>query len=158
VVWSAWVSKETKEIEKRQALASIGQIELMKLYMEAFQNDGMKVGQVLLTHEDIKSRSRCINLMNTLNTLLAMEIVPVVNENDVLSFREIKFGDNDNLSALIAQITSADLLLLLSDVEGLYEQDPKSSPSARIIRQVKRIDEDIERIRRGDKREKSTGG
>lgn len=152
------LKKRPKEIEKRQALASIGQIELMKLYMEAFQNEGMKVGQILLTHEDIKSRSRCINLMNTLNTLLAMEIVPVVNENDVLSFREIKFGDNDNLSALIAQISSADLLLLLSDVEGLYEQDPKSSPSARIITQVKRIDENIERIAGGTKSEKSTGG
>ena len=112
--------KKPKEIAKRQALASVGQVLLMKMYRENFEKEGMKVGQVLLTHEDIKNKTRCINLMNTLDALLAMDIVPVINENDALSFTEIKFGDNDNLSALIAQIADADLLLLLSDLEGLF--------------------------------------
>jgi len=155
---SIGLKKKPKEIEKRQALASVGQIILMKMYMDTFQRDRMKVGQVLLTHEDIKSKDRCLNLMNTLNTLLSMKIVPVINENDALSFKEIRFGDNDNLSALIAQITNADLLLLLSDVEGLFNKDPKKHSDARIISVVKRIDEKIEKTAGGTKSEKSTGG
>lgn len=152
------LKKKPKEIEKRQALASIGQVRLMKMYMETFQREKMHIGQVLLTHEDIKSKSRCLNLMNTLNTLLAMDIVPVVNENDALSFKEIMFGDNDNLSALIAQISDADLLLLLSDVEGLFDKDPNKHPDARMIRVVKKIDEEVEKVAGGTRSEKSIGG
>jgi glutamate 5-kinase len=147
-----------KEIEKRQALASIGQVVLMKMYMEAFGKEKIPVGQVLLTHEDVKSKSRCLNLTNTLNSLLAMDIVPVINENDALSFKEIRFGDNDNLSALIAQISNTDLLFLLSDVEGLFEQDPKRHPEARMIKVVKRIDDAIEKLAEGTSSEKSIGG
>jgi len=147
-----------KEIEKRQALASLGQVYLMKMYMEIFNNHGMHVGQVLLTHEDIKNKSRCLNLMNTINSLLAMNIVPIINENDALSFKEIRFGDNDNLSALIAQICDADLLLLLSDVEGLFEKDPKRYPDSPMIKVVKKIDQRIERAAAGTTSEKSIGG
>ncbi len=152
------LKKKPKEIEKRQALASIGQVALMKMYMEAFQEEEIQVGQVLITHEDIKSKTRCLNLMNTLKTLLAMGIVPVINENDALSFKEIRFGDNDNLSALIAQITDTDLLLLLSDVEGLFDKDPNRYPDAAMIRVVEKIDEGIEKLAEGTKSEKSTGG
>lgn len=152
------LKKKPKEIEKRQALASIGQILLMKMYMETFKKEKIKVGQVLLTHEDIKSKSRCLNLMNTLNTLLSMNIVPVINENDALSFEEIRFGDNDNLSALIAQISNADLLLLLSDVDGLFDKDPKKYPNAQIIEVVKKIDDKIEKLAEGTRSEKSIGG
>jgi glutamate 5-kinase len=152
------LKKKPKEIEKRQALASIGQVALMKMYMETFAKEGIKVGQVLLTHEDIKSKSRCLNLMNTLNCLLSMEIVPVINENDALSFTEIKFGDNDNLSALIAQISDTDLLLLLSDVAGLYDKDPTKHPDATMIPVVTKIDSSIERLAGGTRSEKSTGG
>ena len=102
----------------------------MGMYMDAFARVGLTASQILLTHEDIRSRSRCINLMNTIDALLDMGVVPIVNENDTLSFKEIMFGDNDNLSALIAQITSSDLLVLLSDVEGLYEKDPKRHPGS----------------------------
>ncbi len=150
--------KKPKEIEKRQALASIGQVVLMRMYMEMFEKEGLKIGQILITHEDIKNKERCLNLMNTLNALLAMDIVPVINENDALSFREIRFGDNDNLSAVIAQISSTDLLFLLSDVEGLFEQDPKKYPGTPMIRVVKKIDDEIERLAGGTKSEKSTGG
>lgn len=152
------LKKKPREIEKRQALASIGQVALMKMYMEAFLEEGLQVGQVLITHEDIKSKTRCLNLMNTLNTLLAMGIVPVINENDALSFKEIRFGDNDNLSALIAQITDTDLLFLLSDVEGLFDKDPNRYPDAAMIRVVEKIDEGIEKLAEGTKSEKSTGG
>ncbi|HVN94980.1 MAG TPA: glutamate 5-kinase [Syntrophorhabdaceae bacterium] len=152
------LAKKPKEIAKRQALASIGQVLLMKMYRENFEREDMKVGQILLTHEDIKNRTRCINLMNTLDTLLTMGIVPVINENDALSFTEIKFGDNDNLSALIAQIADADMLLLLSDVEGLFDCDPNTNPHASMIPVVAKIDEDIERVATGTGSEKSVGG
>jgi len=152
------IKKKPKEIAKRQALASIGQVSLMKMYKETFERAKMKVGQILLTHEDIKSKTRCLNLMNTMNALFSMDIVPVINENDALSFKEIKFGDNDNLSALIAQICNADLLLLLSDVEGLFEKDPNKYPLARMIPVVPKIDADIEKLAEGTKSEKSIGG
>ncbi|MDD5009800.1 MAG: glutamate 5-kinase [Syntrophorhabdaceae bacterium] len=152
------LAKKPKEMAKRQALASIGQVMLMKMYMQTFEKDGLNVGQILLTHEDIKNRTSCLNLTNTLDMLISMDIVPVINENDALSFEEIRFGDNDNLSALIAQITSADLLLLLSDVEGLYERDPNRYPDALMIRVVKKVDEDIEKAAAGTQSEKSIGG
>ncbi len=152
------LKKKPREIEKRQALASIGQVSLMRMYKETFERERMNVGQILLTHEDIKSKTRCLNLMNTMNALLGMDIVPVINENDALSFKEIKFGDNDNLSALIAQICDADLLLLLSDVEGLYDKDPTKEPLARMIEVVPKIDADIEKLAEGTKSEKSIGG
>ncbi|HOP85687.1 MAG TPA: glutamate 5-kinase [Syntrophorhabdaceae bacterium] len=152
------ITKKPKEIEKRQALASIGQVLLMKMYMEVFSRKGIKVGQILLTHEDIASKEKCLNVMNTLNALINLNIVPVINENDTISFKEIRFGDNDNLSALIAQIVNADLLLLLSDVDGLYEKDPKKYPNAKIIKVVEKIDKDIEKTASGTRSEKSIGG
>jgi glutamate 5-kinase len=152
------LTRKPKEIAKRQALASIGQVLLMKMYRENFEKEDIKVGQILLTHEDIKNRVRCINLMNTLDMLIEMGIVPVINENDALSFTEIKFGDNDNLSALIAQIADADLLLLLSDVEGLFDCDPNENPRACMIPVVKKIDKDIEKTATGTGSEKSVGG
>jgi glutamate 5-kinase len=150
------LTKKPKEIAKKQALASVGQVLLMKMYRENFEKESMKVGQILLTHEDIKNRVRCINLMNTLDTLIEMGIVPVINENDALSFTEIKFGDNDNLSALIAQIVDADLLLLLSDVEGLFDCDPNENPRACMIPVVKKIDKDIEKTATGTGSEKAS--
>ncbi|MGD0230879.1 MAG: glutamate 5-kinase [Syntrophorhabdales bacterium] len=152
------LKRKPREMARKQALASVGQIVLMRMYMDAFAEVGLLASQILLTHEDTKSRSRCINLMNTIDTLLAMGTVPVINENDTLSFKEIMFGDNDNLSALIAQITSADLLVLLCDVEGLYEKDPKRHPGARMIRTVNKIDERICALARGTTSEKSVGG
>lgn len=152
------LKKKPAEMAKKQALASIGQIMLMKMYMDAFAKVSLNVSQILLTHEDTKSRSRCLNLMNTIDSLLTMGVVPIINENDTLSFKEIMFGDNDNLSALIAQITGADLLFLLSDVEGLYDKDPKRHPRARMLTIVKRIDEEVERLAGGTRSEKSVGG
>ena len=152
------LKRKPKDMARKQALASVGQIVLMAMYMDAFAAVGLTASQILLTHEDTKSRSRCLNLMNTIDTLLAMGVVPIVNENDTLSFKEIMFGDNDNLSALIAQIGNADLLVLLSDVEGLYEKDPKQHPGTAMITTVKKIDEHIEALAHGTTSEKSVGG
>ncbi len=152
------LKRKPREMARKQALASIGQVMLMRMYMDAFAKAGLTASQILLTHEDIKSRSRCINLMNTIDALLDMGVIPIVNENDTLSFKEIMFGDNDNLSALIAQITSSDCLVLLSDVEGLFEKDPKRHPGARMIRTVKKIDKEIEALAHGTSSEKSVGG
>jgi glutamate 5-kinase len=152
------LKRKPREMAKKQALASVGQIVLMHMYMEAFARIGLTTSQILLTHEDIKSRNRCINLLNTVDTLLSMGVVPIVNENDTLSFTEIMFGDNDNLSALIAQILNADLLVLLSDVEGLFDKDPKRHPNARMIPMVRRIDESVEALAAGTVSEKSVGG
>ncbi len=152
------LKRKPQDIAKKQALASLGQVVLMRMYMDAFAKAGLTASQILLTHEDIRSRARCINLLNTIDALLEMGVIPIVNENDTLSFKEIMFGDNDNLSALIAQITSSDCLVLLSDVEGLFEKDPKRYPGAPMIRTVKRIDERIESLALGTESEKSVGG
>jgi len=152
------LKRKPHDIAKKQALASLGQVVLMRMYMDAFAKAGLTASQILLTHEDIRSRARCINLLNTIDALLEMGVIPIVNENDTLSFKEIMFGDNDNLSALIAQITSSDCLVLLSDVEGLFEKDPKRYPGAPMIRTVKRIDERIESLALGTESEKSVGG
>jgi glutamate 5-kinase len=150
--------RKPREMARKQALASIGQVVLMRMYMDAFAKVGLAASQILLTHEDIRSRTRCINLMNTIDALLDMGVVPIINENDTLSFKEIMFGDNDNLSALIAQITSSDFLVLLSDVEGLCEKDPKRHPGARVIGTVRKIDREIEALAHGTDSEKSVGG
>jgi glutamate 5-kinase len=150
--------RKPREMARKQALASIGQVVLMRMYMDAFAKVGLAASQILLTHEDIRSRTRCINLMNTIDALLDMGVVPIVNENDTLSFKEIMFGDNDNLSALIAQITSSDFLVLLSDVEGLCEKDPKRHPGAKVIGTVRKIDREIEALAHGTDSEKSVGG
>jgi glutamate 5-kinase len=152
------LTRKPKEIDKRQALASIGQIILMNTFTKTFAEERLRVGQVLLTHEDIKNKERCLNVMNTINALLAMDIVPVINENDALSFKEIRFGDNDNLSALIAQISDADLLMLLSDVDGLYEKDPNRYRGAAMIPVVKKIDGELEKVAGDTRTEQSTGG
>ena len=152
------LKRKPREMARKQALASVGQIVLMRLYMDAFADVGLTASQILLTHEDTKSRNRCLNLMNTIDALLAMGVVPIVNENDTLSFKEIMFGDNDNLSALIAQIGNADLLVLLSDVEGLYEKDPKQYPGAAMVASVKKIDDRISALAQGTRSEKSVGG
>jgi glutamate 5-kinase len=152
------LSKKPREMARKQALASVGQIVLMKMYMDAFSRVGLNASQILLTHEDTKSRGRCLNLLNTIDTLLTMNVVPVINENDTLSFKEIMFGDNDNLSALIAQITNADLLFLLSDVDGLYDRDPNRFPDARLIKTIRKIDESVEKLAGDTRSEKSIGG
>jgi len=127
----------------KQAAASIGQVSLMNLYEREFGSRGRKVGQVLLTHDDISNRRRYLNARNTLTTLMQFGVVPIVNENDTAAVHEIKFGDNDTLAAMVTSLVDADLLLILSDVDGLYSDDPAVNPSAELIEEVEGIDDRI---------------
>ncbi len=120
-------------IPQRQAAAAVGQGILVQAYEDLFSRFGLDVGQVLLTREDLVHRHRYINSRNTLSTLLDFGVIPVVNENDTVATEEIEFGDNDNLSALVAGLVNADLLVNLTDIDGLYDGDPRSDPRARLL-------------------------
>ncbi len=121
-------------LEWRQAAAAVGQPALMAVYERAFRRHERTVAQVLLTHADLADRRRYLNARHTLRTLLALGTVPIVNENDTVSVEELKFGDNDNLSALTATLVEADLLVILSDVAGVYDADPRLMPDAELVR------------------------
>jgi len=125
-------------IPLKQAAAAAGQSLLMRHYEEAFDPYGQKVAQLLLTQEDLRSRSRYLNARNTLFTLLHLGVLPIINENDTVSVEEIRFGDNDNLSVLVATLVGADLLVILTDLDGLYTADPRKDPAASLIPQVPR--------------------
>lgn len=120
-------------LHELQAMAAIGQMGLVQVYESAFQRHGLHTAQVLLTHEDLTSRPRYLNARSTLRTLLGYGVIPVVNENDTVATEEIRFSDNDTLAALVANLAEADLLLVLTDQEGLYERDPRVDPNARLV-------------------------
>ena len=122
-----------KTIPEKQALAAVGQIKLMALYERHFSKFDKSVAQVLLTHADLANRQRYINAKHTFQTLLESSIVPIVNENDTVAVEEMQFGDNDHLSALVATLLDADLLVILSDVEGVYDRDPRVFDDAQLI-------------------------
>jgi len=134
-----------RTIPEKQAAAAAGQLALMWHYEQAFAAHGCRVAQVLLTQEDISHRVRYLNARNTLLTLLGYGLLPVVNENDTVAVEEIKVGDNDNLAALVAYLIEADLLVLLSDTDGLYTGDPNRDPAARRIEMVETITPEMER-------------
>lgn len=147
------------EIPKRQAVAAVGQAGLILSYENAFAAYGRQVAQVLLTSDDLSiSRRRYLNARNTLHTLLAWKVVPIINENDTVVIEEIKFGDNDNLSALIALMMDADILVNLTDIDGLYTGDPRTDPAARPIAVVSQINREIEKIAGGIPGALGTGG
>jgi glutamate 5-kinase len=129
----------------KQAAAAIGQSGLMWMYEKTFGTHGKKVAQVLLTREDLSNRTRFLNARNTLQTLLDYDVIPIINENDTVSVDEIKFGDNDNLSSMVVHLTDADLLIILSDIDGLYTADPKIDASAKLIPVVEKITAEMER-------------
>ena len=129
-----------RTIPEKQAAASVGQGLLMALYADIFANYGIPVGQVLLTRDDLKNRARYINARNTFEALLAGGALPIVNENDTVAVDEIKVGDNDTLAALVSSLLNADALLLLSDVEGLYDKNPTVFADARLVAQVDALD------------------
>jgi glutamate 5-kinase len=135
-----------RSIPEKQAAAAVGQSALMWHYEAAFAPHGIRVGQVLLTAHDISDRARYLNARNTLTALLRWNVLPIVNENDTVAVEEIKVGDNDTLSALVASLIEADLLILLSDVDGLYTGDPMVDATARKLDTVEAVTEDIERL------------
>jgi glutamate 5-kinase len=153
-------AKERKDIPFRQVLASVGQTYLMQAYDELFMWHDIVVAQTLLTKRDLADRQGYLNARNTLLALLDVRAVPIVNENDVVAVEEIegiKIGDNDNLSALVANLVDADLLALLTDQAGLFTSDPRLHPEARLIQRVERIDEEIEQLA-GESGERGVGG
>jgi glutamate 5-kinase len=145
-------------IPLKQAAAAIGQSRLMRTWKDAFRPCGRCVAQILLTRDDLANRRRFLNARNTLMTLLEYGVVPVINENDTVVVEEIRFGDNDNLSALITSLAEADLLVILSDVDGLYDSNPKTNPAAKRFSVVERITEEIEKMAGGAGSVVGTGG
>ena len=139
------IKKNGLKVDKSQAIASIGQIELMDFYKNTFNKNKIKISQILLTLDDTEQRRRSINARRTIDNLLGMDIVPIVNENDTTATTEIKYGDNDRLAARVAQIINADCLILLSDVDGLYTENPKKNKKTELISSVKEIDENIKK-------------
>ena len=125
-----------KHMPAKQMLAAVGQSRLMELYSQLFGIYHIPVGQVLLTREDLSSRRRYLNARNTLEALIQYRVVPVINENDTVSTEEIRLGDNDNLSALVANVVEADLLILLTDQDGLYTSDPRNDPMAELVSEI----------------------
>ena len=137
------IKKKGLKVDKSQAVASIGQIMLMDFYKKTFDKNKIKISQILLTLDDTEQRRRSINARRTIDNLLQMGIVPIVNENDTTATTEIKYGDNDRLAARVSQIIGADCLILLSDVDGLYTNNPKKNKVTKLIKTVKEIDENI---------------
>ncbi|MCL2211882.1 MAG: glutamate 5-kinase [Treponema sp.] len=151
-----WAKK--KDIHYRQALCAVGQVQLMKAWRRAFEKDNLFIAQILLTREDFSDSNRTLNMRNTLFTLVDEGIVPIINENDTVSVEEIKIGDNDTLAARSAILWSADLLILFSDIDGLYNNNPKEDPSAVLVEEVRDIAEARKNITIGATNNFGTGG
>jgi glutamate 5-kinase len=148
--------KRPAELSELQACAAVGQSRLMATYAELFAKHDLHVAQVLLTHEDLEHHERHLNARNTLVTLLGRGVVPIINENDAVSFTEIKFGDNDKLSALVASLLPADLLVILTTVDGVIENFSKADPKT--ISVIEQIDDTIEKLAGGTTSETAVGG
>jgi len=140
------LDKRPDEIPKRQAIAAVGQAGLIMEYEKAFARYHKKVAQILLTGDDLNNRQRYLNARNTLCMLLSWQVVPIINENDTVMIEEIQFGDNDNLAAMITLLMDADILVNLTDIDGLYTRNPRTSPDADFIPLVSTIGEDIKKI------------
>ena len=138
--------KKNLKIDKSQAIASIGQIELMNLISKTFSKFKLNISQILLTLDDTEERRRSINAKRTFENLFNLDYIPIVNENDTIATSEIKYGDNDRLASRVAQITNSDTLILLSDVEGLFTKNPKLYKDAKLIKEVNDLNKDIQDI------------
>lgn len=145
-------------ISSKQLLAAVGQSQLIQAWESLFALYGIKIGQMLLTRADLEDRERFLNARDTINALIEHGIIPVVNENDAVATNEIKVGDNDNLSALVGILCSADKLLLLTDQKGLFTADPRKDPKAELIKEVKTIDDTLRKIAGGSGTTLGTGG
>lgn len=150
--------RPVRSLSQKQALAAVGQPVLMQRYAAAFESVGLRVGQVLLTQRDFAIRRQYVNARRTLEELLTLGVVPIINENDTVSTEEIQIGDNDTLSALVAGLVGADLLVILSDVEGLMTGDPRRRPDVQLIPVVSRIDAGILRAARRTPSAQGVGG
>lgn len=161
------MSERPTEVSLKQAAAAVGQCELMHIYDKFFDEYNKTVAQILLTGDDTENTDMRMSLENTFNSLMNLGVIPIVNENDSVSYAEIEsdrhgehkvFGDNDTLSATVAILCEADLLVLLSDIDGLYDSNPNENPDARLIREVRVIDDDIRKLAGGAGSSRGTGG
>ncbi len=141
-----------------QAAAAIGQMGLVQAYESSFQRFGLHTAQILLTHEEIRNRRQYLNAKHTLKTLLGLGIIPVINENDTIATDEIRFGDNDNLAAMVANLIEADRLVILTDQQGLFSSDPRRNPDAELIREARAGDPRLDRVAGGAGTEFGRGG
>ena len=155
------IKERPRETRYKQAIAAVGQCELMFLYDKFFGEYNNSVAQILLTKNVVLNELSKQNVVNTFQTLLEMGIIPIVNENDTVATDELigaNFGDNDNLSAIVADLVGADLLIILTDIDGLYESDPRKDPNAKKISAVKHIDNEIREMAGGSGSNRGTGG
>ncbi|MGC8796245.1 glutamate 5-kinase [Thermodesulfovibrio sp.] len=152
------LKSKPKEIRKKQATAAVGQPLLMWMYEKYFLKFKKHIAQILLTRDDLSDRVRYVNAKNTIFTLLEMGIIPIINENDTVATDEIKFGDNDQLAALVSGLVEANHLIILSDVAGLYTSDPKKDPNARLIKHVKEFSKELTEIAKPTSTGYGTGG
>ncbi len=150
--------KVDRSLPSKQMFSSVGQLKLMEVWSELFSLFDLHVGQVLLTRDDFSNRKRYLNARDTLHCLLKHRVVPIINENDTVATKEIRVGDNDNLAALVANLIEADLLVLLTDQEGLFTADPRLNPAAQLIPVVSRVDESIFNLAGGSSTPLGTGG
>lgn len=151
-------SRRPRALNELQAAAAVGQMGLIEAYERSFRAHGLHTAQVLLTHADLSDRERYLNARSTLRTLLALKVVPIINENDTVTTDEIKFGDNDTLGALVANLIEADALIILTDQRGLYSADPRSHPDAEFVREAVAGDPVLERMAGGAGSSVGTGG
>lgn len=152
------LSEKPKEVAKKQALAAIGQTHLMHHYEVIFNMFKLNCAQVLLNHDDFKEGERLEHLRQTLYALFEMEVIPIINENDALAVEEIKVGDNDTLASLLVPIMPADLLILISDIDGLYDKNPNLHADAKLVSMVEHIDEEILQMIEDKQTALGTGG
>lgn len=151
------MSEKPSTVAGRQAVAAVGQCNLMQIYSQIFSDYGYNVGQLLLTRDILDREEMKKNTVNTFNELLKLKIIPIVNENDSVAVEEIKFGDNDNLSYVVSTLTEADLLVILTDIDGYYDKNP-SSPDAKLYHNVYDLSEEIEKAAGGAGSKMGTGG
>ena len=152
------INKRTIKLDKSQAIATIGQIELMNLFSKIFSKYKLNISQILLTLEDTEERRRSLNAKRTFENLFDLNFIPIVNENDTIATTEIRYGDNDRLASRVAQIASADTLVLLSDVDGLYTKNPKVFKDAKLIKKVTDLKKDLKEINIKGINEYGSGG
>ena len=146
------------KLSEKQAAAAAGQIVLAKAWKNVFEKMQIKCGQILVGHSDLETRRNAMNTRATLNTLIKLKVIPIINENDTVATLEIRYGDNDQLAARIAQLAEANVLILLSDIDGLYSKDPKSSKKAKFIAEVNNISKNIEDMAKNTKSDIASGG
>ena len=152
------LTERPQTIPEKQALAAIGQASLMQIYEDLFSLFNLKCAQILLNHDDFDDRKRLMNFNNAMQALIEYDVVPIINENDTLAVDEIKVGDNDTLASLIVPAVDADMVVLVSDIDGLYDDNPHTNKNARLIRNVDGITKEIESMAKDASSKVGTGG